>query len=83
MWHLRDGPVRFNDLARMIAGASKKMVSERLRQLETQKLVKRTVVEKMPVAVTYELTALGQSALQCLDSLRIWSESLDDAETAT
>jgi len=33
LWHLKDGPVRFNDLAWMIAGASKKMITERLRQL--------------------------------------------------
>lgn len=24
LWHLQDGPVRFNDLARMLGGASKK-----------------------------------------------------------
>ena len=35
LWHLRDEPVRFNDLARMIGGASKKMITERLRQLDT------------------------------------------------
>ena len=32
LWHLKDAPVRFNDLARMIGGASKKMITERLRQ---------------------------------------------------
>ena len=31
---LKDGPVRFNDLSRMIEGASKKMITERLRQLQ-------------------------------------------------
>lgn len=41
LWHLKDGPVRFNDLARMIGGASKKMITERLRQLEAQGLVTR------------------------------------------
>ena len=35
LWHLKDGPIRFNDLARMIAAASKKMITERLRQLES------------------------------------------------
>ena len=33
LYHLKDGPVRFNDLARMVGGASKKMITERLRHL--------------------------------------------------
>ncbi len=76
LWHLKDGPVRFNDLARMIAGASKKMITERLRQLEAQGLVRREVMETSPVSVHYEITALGRTALHFLDELRIWSEGL-------
>ena len=34
LWHLKDEPVRFNDLARMVGGASKKMIAERLTHLE-------------------------------------------------
>lgn len=79
LWHLKDGPVRFNDLSRMIGGASKKMITERLRQLETQGLVTRHVLETSPVSVHYEITDLGRSALGFLDSLRQWSESLPDA----
>ena len=76
LWHLKDGPVRFNDLSRMIGGASKKMITERLRQLEGQGLVRREVVDKKPLSVTYEVTALGRTALGFLDELRAWSESL-------
>ena len=77
LWHLKDGPVRFNDLARMIGGASKKMISDRLKTLEDQGLVTRTVSAGAPVAVTYALTALGETALDILDSLRLWSEGLN------
>ncbi|WP_090109437.1 winged helix-turn-helix transcriptional regulator [Limimaricola pyoseonensis] len=76
LWHLKDGPVRFNDLARMIGGASKKMITERLRQLEDRGLVKREVLDTSPVSVTYEITDLGRTALGFLDGLRQWSESL-------
>ena len=76
LWHLKDGPVRFNDLARMIAGASKKMIAERLRQLEQRGLVQRRVMETSPVAVEYAITPLGDTALDFLDALRRWSESL-------
>ena len=76
LWHLKDGPVRFNDLARMGSGASKKMITERLRQLETQGLVRREVMDTAPVSVHYEITELGRSALGFLDELRKWSEEL-------
>ncbi len=74
LWHLKDGPVRFNDLARQLGGASKKMVSQRLREMEEAGLVKREVVSTKPFAVTYEITAFGETALGFLDRLREWSE---------
>ena len=76
LWHLKDGPVRFNDLSRMIGGASKKMIAERLRQLEAQGLARREVLDTSPVSVQYEITEFGRSALGFLDQLREWSESL-------
>ncbi len=76
MWHLKDGPVRFNDLSRMVSGASKKMITDRLRHLERHGMVTRIVVDSAPVSVEYSLTPLGKTALGLLDQLRIWSESL-------
>lgn len=78
LWHLKDAPVRFNDLARMIGGASKKMIAERLRQLEDRGLVERHVLDTAPVAVEYRITALGETALDFLDQLRVWTESLPE-----
>ncbi len=76
LWHLKDGPVRFNDLARMVGGASKKMITERLRLLQARGLVDRTVIDSAPVSVEYSITELGTTALGFLDQLRQWSESL-------
>lgn len=76
LWHLQDQPVRFNDLSRMVGAASRKMISERLRQLERQGLVTRRVLDTSPVAVEYRLTDFGRTALGFLDSLRQWSETL-------
>ncbi|MEL6279996.1 MAG: helix-turn-helix domain-containing protein [Pseudomonadota bacterium] len=78
LWHLKDGPVRFNDLSRMIGGASKKMIAERLRQLESRGLVARRVLKASPVSVEYTITPLGSSALDFLDQLRAWTEALPD-----
>lgn len=75
LWHLKDGPVRFNDLARQLGGASKRMVSQRLKELEAGALVSRNVTASRPVSVEYEITEFGRSTLAVLDQLRRWSES--------
>lgn len=74
LWHLKDGPVRFNDLARQLGGASKKMVSQRLKEMEDAGLIRRDVVSTRPIAVAYEITSFGRSALQILEVLKTWSE---------
>lgn len=74
LWHLQDGPFRFNGLSRVIAGASKKMLTERLRHLEDQGMVLREVLSTSPVSVQYSLTKRGCTALTLLDALREWSE---------
>lgn len=77
IYHLKDEPVRFNDLSRMLGGATKKMVDQRLKELEQEGMVIRKVISDRPVAVTYELTEFGRSALNILEELRQWSESHD------
>lgn len=77
IYHLKDGPVRFNDLARMLGGASKKMIDQRLKELESEGMLIRQVISERPIAVSYELTEFGKTALKILDDLRIWSEMHD------
>lgn len=77
LWHLKDGPVRFNDLARQLGGASKKMVNQRLKEMEAMGLLERRVLSTRPIAVAYEITDFGRSALDVLDQLRVWSEEHD------
>ncbi|MBQ4810030.1 transcriptional regulator [Pseudoalteromonas luteoviolacea] len=75
IYHLKDEPVRFNDLVRLLGGATKKMVDQRLKELEQEGMVIRRVISDRPLAVTYELTEFGRSALGILELLRVWSES--------
>ncbi len=77
LWHLKDGPVRFNDLARQLGGASKKMVNQRLKEMENLGLLERRVLSTRPVAVAYAITDFGRSALGVLDQLRVWAEQHD------
>ena len=74
LWHLKDGPVRFNDLSRQLGGASKKIVTQRLREMEAAGLVTRQVVSDRPIAVTYEITDFGKTALGFLEELKNWAE---------
>lgn len=51
--------VRFNELKASLAGISGRTLSQRLRDLEAQGLVKRVVHDEMPVRVEYSLTKRG------------------------
>ena len=75
LWHLKDEPVRFNDLARMVGGASKKMVTQRLKEMENEGLVTRHVMSDRPIAVAYQATDFGRSALNILEELIEWTEA--------
>jgi DNA-binding HxlR family transcriptional regulator len=72
---LEDGPLRYSELARRIAGVSQKMLTQTLRTLERDGLLTRTVTATVPVTVTYELTALGQSLQDVMHQMKNWAEA--------
>lgn len=74
LWHLKDGPVRFNDLARQLGGASRKMITQRLKEMEDSGLVHRELLSERPIAVNYSITKFGKTALSILEELKCWSE---------
>ena len=74
LWHLKEDPIRFNELSRLIGGASKKILNERLKEMEANNLLKRIVISDRPIAVSYELTEFGRTALNILEQLKDWSE---------
>jgi DNA-binding HxlR family transcriptional regulator len=72
---LLDGqPRRFNELRRAIGGISHKVLTETLRHLEDDGLVRRTLLNARPLEVEYRLTPLGQSLSAPLAAVRIWAE---------
>ncbi len=80
---LTDGPRRYSDLARIIAGVSQKMLTQTLRILERDGLVSRTITPAVPVRVEYELTPLGRSLLPVMRAVKEWAEvHMDDVLTA-
>jgi DNA-binding HxlR family transcriptional regulator len=70
-----DGPQRYSELSRRLAGVSQKMLTQTLRSLERDGLVIRTVTPTVPVTVTYELTDLGLSLQHTMFAIKQWAEA--------
>ena len=72
LWHLSTGKLRFSQLQKRISGATPKMLTQQLRELEGHKLISRKVYPEIPPRVEYELTDLGKSLLPVLAAMRDW-----------
>ena len=69
---LLDRPYRFNELCRSIDGLSEKVLSENLKQLETDDIVVRTAYAEVPVRVEYALSKVGESMRPIIETLQEW-----------
>ena len=68
------GTKRFGEIHRDISDISPKMLSQELKALEENKLITRTLYDRMPVTVEYSLTPLGFSLQNLLVELRNWGK---------
>ena len=69
------GVVRFTRLGELVGGISQKMLTQTLRQMEADGLVKRTVHPVIPPKVEYELTKLGRSLGAAFCGVWVWAET--------
>lgn len=67
------GRARFAVLRAAIPEITDRMLSERLRELEQEGIVERTVVPVQPVRVEYELTEKGLALAGAVDALVNWA----------
>lgn len=67
------GPQCFNEMLSAVPGMSDRLLTERLRELEAEGLVRRTVLEGPPVRVSYSLTEAGKSLEPVIQSLGEWA----------
>lgn len=80
---LQDGPRRYNEISRTVAGVSQKMLTQTLRTLERDGLVTREVTPSVPVRVDYTLTDLGLSLQGILGLIHDWAEDhMDEVRAA-
>ncbi|MGI4804143.1 MAG: winged helix-turn-helix transcriptional regulator [Janthinobacterium lividum] len=63
---------RFSDILSDVDGISNKMLSQELKELEINKLVKRTVIDTRPITVQYQLTEYGRTLQTIIDNLSDW-----------
>ena len=75
LWHLAEKKLRFSELRRAIVSATPKMLTQQLRELETNELIHREVFPIVPPKVEYSLTDLGQSLMPILMAMRDWGAS--------
>jgi len=66
------GKRRFSDILNDVEGVSNRMLSKELKELEINKLVKRTVLPTQPITVEYELTAHGNTLQTIITELSDW-----------
>lgn len=74
IWRLKDGSKRYGELRRSLSKVTHKMLTQQLRELEQDEIIKRKVYAEVPPKVEYSLTLLGESIIPVIDLLREWGE---------
>jgi DNA-binding HxlR family transcriptional regulator len=70
---LMDSPMRFNELAEQLAVVSDRVLSERLKELEQEKIIERRVSTEPPIRVEYSLTEKGRALSPIIAAIEHWS----------
>jgi DNA-binding HxlR family transcriptional regulator len=71
---LMDGPLRFSEVAQTIPELSDRLLSERMKELESRGLVERTVIPGPPLRVRYELSEMGRELEPALAEIETWAQ---------
>ncbi len=74
LWYLKDGILRYGELKRVVEGVSPKMLTQALKELENDCLIKRKVYLEVPPRVEYSLTVTGAELIPVIDKMRLWGE---------
>lgn len=72
LWHLRHKTRRFSDLKRRVPGITQKMLTQKLRELEEERIVNRKVYAEVPPRVEYSLTEFGKQLEPIMEMLLEW-----------
>jgi DNA-binding HxlR family transcriptional regulator len=78
LWQLREKVLRFSQLKRRLPGITQKMLTQQLRELESDGLIARVVYPQVPPKVEYSLTEYGQTVLPVLRLMFKWGLKYSD-----
>ena len=71
---VRGKVLRYAELRRFLRGITPKVLTQQLREMERDGLIKRTVYPEVPPRVEYRLTALGETLLPVLEAMYAWGK---------
>ncbi len=74
LFHLKDGPRRFNELRRLLPQVTQRMLTLQLRALEQDGIIQRTVHERVPPHVEYAFTQRGLTLGPLLEAMERWGK---------
>ncbi|QOR68906.1 winged helix-turn-helix transcriptional regulator [Cytobacillus suaedae] len=90
MWHLSKNSYRYGELRKLIPGITQKMLTQSLRELESDGLIARNAYDGKIPKVEYYLTEYGKSTTPLLQLMSQWGknhklrvETLEENETGT
>jgi len=72
LWHLKDKIFRFGELKRTLNPITQKMLTQQLRELESDGLIYRNIYTQIPPKVEYSLTDKGLTVLPILEMISKW-----------
>jgi DNA-binding HxlR family transcriptional regulator len=70
---MTNGPLRFSEIRQLVPDLSDRLLSERLKELESEGIVERHVYDEVPVRVEYQLTPKGHALEPVLRDLKSWA----------
>lgn len=77
LYHLKDGPRRYNELRKTMPTVTERTLSLQLKQMEEDGIVKREVfTTKPPLKVEYSLTDFGKTLIPLLDMIADWGRGV-------
>lgn len=79
--HLKSGKMRFSELQKSIPQITKKMLTQQLRELESDGIISRYVYHQVPPKVEYSLSDTGESLREVLDIMCAWGEKRINNQT--
>ncbi|SFE23514.1 DNA-binding transcriptional regulator, HxlR family [Paenibacillus catalpae] len=77
LYHLTDGPKRFNELRRLFPKITQRMLTLQLRELESDGVIHREIYKEIPPRVEYSLTAFGETLMPLIVLMRNWGETYE------